>query len=55
MATRSKRVFFYLILALVCYGASFVAGGQAAFVAFLLVGAVGELMFWKELFFPAGS
>ena len=54
MSTRAKRVLFYLTLALVCYGIAFAAGGRIAFGVFVVAGAVGELMFWKELLFGSG-
>ena len=55
MATRSKRILFYMALAIVCYGTFSLGGGQAAFVVFLVAGAVGELLFWREVFLAARS
>ncbi len=48
-----KRVLFYLALAVVCYLIAMVAGGGVAFGVFLTFGAVAEILFWKELFWPS--
>ncbi len=48
-----KRVLFYLALAVVCYLIAMVAGSGVAFGVFLTFGAVAEILFWKELFWPS--
>ena len=52
MISRFPRLLTYLVLALVCYAISAVAGFRGALVVFLLLGGGLELMFWKELFWP---
>ncbi len=47
-----KRILFYLGLAVLCYFIAMVAGGGVAFGVFITLGAVAELLFWKELFWP---
>ena len=55
MRVRTKRILFYLVLALVCYAIGFAGGGRAAFMVFLIAGMIGELLFWKELIWPSRS
>lgn len=55
MHTAVKRVVFYMLLAVACYGiAIFLGESQAVFVAVfstgLLIGITAELMFWHHLY-----
>lgn len=49
---RWKSIFFYLVLALLCYGIAAAAGGRLAFAVFLGAAIFWELMFWKALLWP---
>lgn len=53
MTIRARRLLTYLVLAAACYGVGLTAGVEAAFIVFIIVGGICELLFWKELFFPA--
>jgi hypothetical protein len=47
MAGLSRHIFFLFALAAVCYGiAVYLSEGQLAFVIFISVGLVAELVFW---------
>ena len=55
MHTAVKRVIFYMVLAVTCYGiAIFLGESQVVFVAVfsigLLIGLTAELMFWHHLY-----
>lgn len=49
MTRRTKRISFYLTLALVCYGLAVIVGKDIAIGVLIGVGAIGELLFWKAL------
>jgi hypothetical protein len=46
-----KRVLFYFLLALACYSmAAYLGEGRIAFIVFIVVGLIAELIFWSHLF-----
>ena len=45
------RLLFYAVLALLMYVVALAFGSGAAFAFFLITGFIGELAFWRELFF----
>lgn len=51
MSARAPRIFFFLVLALICYGIGvFFGEGTLAFALFFGVGIFAELVFWRHLY-----